>query len=263
MIDTTIVYSYKFQSLKNAHLDLGLTEDQYTTIVEKWYKLSMSVAKKLGYNIALYTDSLDSSFIDLADEVIFKEDYYTQFWDSYKFIALEERDDNFILVDGDVILKEPIPEFNYDVIVDYMSKDRYRFYRLGLESYPSSKNTLKQFYDNKVTNIFPEFDITEQVSIPTTGVLKFNCDKKRFKYLDSWKKLYNLTKDANINFEVATSVAAEYALGCLIDRNNWTFKELSSLSDDNYYSRYYKHYMGKVKFKPGVVNFDLRDASLI
>lgn len=262
-MDVTLVYSYKFRSLKNAHIDLNLSETEHTKIVESWYKLSMLVAKKIGYRIALYTDCVDCSFIDLADEVIIKEDYHTLFWDSYKFIALEERDDNFILIDGDVILKQVFPDYKEDVIVDYMSRDRYKFYRLGLEAYPESKNTLQQFYSNNVIDIFPEFDNTETVLIPTTGVLKFNCDKKRYKYLESWKKLYKLTKDTNINPEVATSVAAEYALGCLINKNSWSFRELSHKIEGTYYSPIYKHYMGKIKFKPGIINFDSVNASLI
>jgi len=177
--------------------------------------------------------------------------------------ALEERDDNFFSIDGDVVLKNPLPDFKDDVLVDFMSLDRYKLYRNGIPNVPSSVNTLKQFEDTNVQSIFPYFDTTQQVPIPTTGVLKFNNDKKRYKYLESWKNLYKLTKDNNINPKIATSVAAEYALGCLINKNKWSYRELSTLQEGRYNSPFYKHYMGKIKFKPGIVNFDLPNASLI
>jgi hypothetical protein len=260
--DISIVYGYKHDSFKDAHLDLGLTKEAYTDITQKWFLYSMKKSKQLGYKVVLYTD-YPSPFEDFVDELNIRENYHTMFWDSYKFIALEERDDNFFSIDGDVVLKNPLPDFKDDVLVDFMSLDRYKLYRNGIPNVPSSVNTLKQFEDTNVQSIFPYFDTTQQVPIPTTGVLKFNNDKKRYKYLESWKNLYKLTKDNNINPKIATSVAAEYALGCLINKNKWSYRELSTLQEGRYNSPFYKHYMGKIKFKPGIVNFDLPNASLI
>ena len=258
MIDTTLVYSYRHMPYE---LQESLEQD-FVSLMLKWYKLSMSVGKKLGYKIAIYCDkSCEGYFEQYADEVNYVDSYYDQYWDSYKFIALEDRSDNFILIDQDVILKKPIDEFDVKVVVDQMGRDRYKLYHYGDDRIKTPK-FLQRYESLGVKEIFPEFNYKDEPLIPTTGVLKFNCDKSRQDYLDVWKKLYTFTNSNGLDSGFATSIAAEFSLGCLIYNKQWSYKSLSIKDGLDFFSTYHTHYSGKKKFKPGIVNFEIKDKSL-
>ena len=259
MIDTTLVYSYRHMPYDGVEES---KKESFVPLMLKWYKLSMSVGRKLGYKIAIYCDnSIKDFFEEYADEVNYVESYFDSYWDSYKFIALENRSDNFILLDQDVILKKPIDEFNVKVVVDQMGRDRYKLYHYGDDTIKTPK-FLQKYESLGVKEIFPEFNYKDNPLIPTTGVLKFNCDKSRQDYLDVWKKLYKFTETNKINSTFATSIAAEFSLGCLIYNRQWSYKSLSIKDGLDFYSIYHTHYSGNKKFKPGIVNFDIKVKSL-
>ena len=90
------------------------------TILTNYYILSIKSAKNLGYYTIMYCNSSIKDFwSDYVDEVNEVDNYENSLlWDSFKIKVLEERDDEFCLIDGDVILHDRLPEFYNEVDID-------------------------------------------------------------------------------------------------------------------------------------------------
>ena len=86
--------------------DSTVNEDkEKNTVIKNYYLESINRAKKLGYTVEMYTNC--DWFTNVVDKVYIRE-RRSLLWDSYKFIPLLERKDNFILLDGDVFLDDKI-----------------------------------------------------------------------------------------------------------------------------------------------------------
>ena len=260
---TTLVYSYRYLPLRDVIVKGRFTEQEYVDIVLAWHKLSMSRGRELGYRIAVYCDFSDVSFFrEYADEIHAYRNYYDMFWDSYKFIALENRTDNYILVDHDVVVKQLPFEYDEDVIFDFADTSRYSLYRKGAPEIENSENILQQYFDLGIVDVIPEWTM-EEIFIPCTGVLKINNPELRDLYLTRWKAIYDFTHKHNLPFGIATSVAAEFVLGCLINYHNFSYRSLSSPQVGGSVSDWHVHYAGSKKYKPNIVDFNLGRTSLI
>lgn len=257
MIDTTLVYSYRHIPFPETLVSLQLSEEEYLKIILNWFKASIYSARKLGYKTAVYCDYSNTEFFEtLTDEVHTFKSYYDCFWDSYKFLPLEHREDNFIVVDQDVIFKDAIPNFTEDVLVDNIDHSRHLLYTKGEPYLKNSANILKQFDNLGIKELIPEWT-SEHIPVVCTGVLKFNNKTLQQKYLDYWKIIHKLVIDNNLEPKISTSVAAEFLLSCLIYNGRYSCKSLSK----NYFNPWYKHYNGKQKFRKNIVSYELEKNS--
>ena len=79
---------------------------------------SKATASSLWGGATLLTQAINTQ----ADKVHYvnKKEYpFTKFWDSFKFIVLEDRDDDYLLCDPDIIFHDRINiNYNVDVIFD-------------------------------------------------------------------------------------------------------------------------------------------------
>lgn len=261
--DTTLVYSYRYLPLRDVLREGRFTEQEYIDIVLTWHKLSMSRGKDLGYKIAVYCDYTNIPFFtQYADEVHAYKGYYNNFWDSYKFIALEQRTDNYILVDHDVIVKKAPFNYDEDIVFDFADYSRYSLYKKGIPGVTLSKNILQQYSDLGISDIIPEWT-SKEILIPCTGVVKINNSRLKQLYLSRWKAIYDFTAQHNLPFGIATSIAAEFVLGCLINYHNFSYKSLSNTQVGGPVSDWHVHYAGSKKYKPNIADFNYSKTSLI
>lgn len=217
-------------------------EDVYSDINKKnrtleYYIESINRARKLGYKIELYTNS--NLLSPLVDKVNLIESHNSYLWDSFKFIALEDPNTDYSLIDGDVFLNKRLDLFTTDVVVDTIE--------LGNWNILYNK-TVKTLTNLRIHDHIPEWDGSFQ-KVFGCGLLYFNDAEFRRYYVESWNILNNfiiLHKD-KINLYYATAVAAQYLLTLLVNKHGKSY---------NYYSKvlgapnkFYVHHAGKDKYK--------------
>lgn len=224
-----LIYTYK----DFIHNDVEKRE-----IILEYYKKSISRAKSLGYEIELYTNH--EVLTNLVDKVYWVNQDYI-FWDAYKFIPLEERDDDFLLIDGDVFMHKKLPELN-----------QHDFY---FDTFEIGEKNYSNIYKKNV-DILTELGIGDFIEewkpdvkkITCCGILYFNDKKFQKLYLDKWKIFYKFVEEneGKVSYQHCTAIGAQYLLTLLMEYHNKSYHYFSSqLKEMN---EYYIHYAGKDKF---------------
>jgi hypothetical protein len=189
------------------------------------YKNSIECGKQF-HSTCVYTDEESKSFFEnIVDEVaILPIDFDYYFLDDIKFYVFSVESDPFTLIDGDLFLKESIPntstEISMETYVDYLFNNDYirynkilqqngvseiipywyplnGYYKLGLvtindtksfKEFYSDYNKLKDFYKNKIENIFlNRFDERVEISL-CTYFLTLYCHYKNIQ-IETYDKL--------------------------------------------------------------------------
>jgi len=218
-------------------------------ILINYYIHSIEAAKKLGYYTIMYCDkSSYERFNRLVDEIHIVDSYEdTIVWDYLKVKVLEDRDDDFYLIDGDVILHNKIPKFNSDIIFDTYEtanwKDEYY-------------TTIHQLNDLDIKNVIPYWTIN-RLPIISTGIL-FLQKEFRKKYVEEFKKCNTFINQykfiENFHKDYISLVGGQYLLTIFTHQYNLTkFNINNSMGDDG---EYYKHHFGKTKFQNPIVPTD-------
>jgi hypothetical protein len=216
-------------------------DDSRRNILINYYKYSIQSAKKLGYYTIIYTDSI-ILFKDIADEIILMNDYQNcLLWDSYKIKVLEERDDDFCLIDGDVILHNRFEEFTTDVVFDTYEilnwKKEYEY-------------TINQLNNIGIKNVIKEWD-NQRKPIMNCGILYIKSKLDRMIYVKNWKKYNKFINDNlnkyNIDIDYATAVGAQYLLTLIVNAYNLSHTNLNKDMGD--IGKSYKHYFGAMKYR--------------
>lgn len=210
-------------------------------INSKFQKDALQKAKQLGYKTILYTNS--DIFVGDADEIIKvnkKEYNYGGFWDSFKFIVLDERKDDYLLCDPDIIFHDKIKiNYNADVIFDAWETFGWN----GIY-----KNDIKTLTDLGVQKVIPEWT-NKQQHIMNCGILKFNNQYFKNLYVDRWKKLYEFCFDNENKLDInkCTPIAAQYLLTILC--NHYKFSKYNYSEQLRKQNDFYTHFAGDAKFQ--------------
>lgn len=216
-------------------------------IILNYYILSIKNAKKLGYETIIYTDTeSEKYFKDIVDEIVLISDYGSSpLFDSFKFKVLEDRNDDFCLIDGDVILHSKLPNFNCDVTFDSYEKSNWSTY----------ETIIKTLTNLGISNEISLWD-TKKMDIISCGLLSFKNKKIKEQYLELWKEFNIFIKNHidSVDVDFATAVGAQYLLTILINKNNISHSNISN--GLGIINEYYHHHIGDLKYKTPIVPID-------
>ena len=211
-------------------------------ILINYYIHSIQTAKKLGYYTIMYCDeSSKERFQPLVDEIHIVDSYEdTIVWDYLKVKVLEDRDDDFYLIDGDVILHKEIPKFQYDIIFDTYETANWKSEYL---------DTVIKLENLGIKNIIPYWS-SERTPIFSTGMVYLH-PKFRKEYVKEFKKC-NLFINQHKSLETfhkdfISLVGGQFLLTIFCNHNNLSRLNINNNMGD--YGEYYKHYFGTTKFQ--------------
>jgi hypothetical protein len=160
---------------------------------------------------------------------------------------LEERDDEFCLIDGDLILHKKLPKFTEDVVFDTYEKYSWQHdYKFGVEKITNSNiKEIIPYWSGKRLNVF------------NCGILYIKDRETRLKYSKLWKAMSNwiIKFENEFNIDLRTGVTMLSQFTCIISQylltifsieNNLIVKPLNNRMGEM--GKYYKHYYGGTKF---------------
>jgi hypothetical protein len=221
--------------------EIKYVEFDYKSKLIDFYKFSISKAKKLGYYTIIYTNkACEDYFVNLVDEIIFLEKYEDSFFfDSFKFKVLEERTDDYYLIDGDVILESKLPIYDEDVTFDAYETNHFK------DVYGDAISELLELDTN---NQLPIKITTDIIKVINCGVLRITNTRLKEEYVKCWKQFNKLVKNHKIKYvNQQTAVSAQYLLTVLVDQMKCTYKPISVFLGRK--NQYYRHYHGNSKYK--------------
>jgi len=238
----TLVWTYNTEI--TSELFPEYSERDRTTLYINYYRLSIDRASKLGYKCILYTsNSYLNHFRDLDVEIVIIENIDSRLFDFIKIKVLETRSDEYVLIDGDLILNKKlnIPT-NVSISYDFLETKSWNMI------YSKYVNTLTNLNLNKYIK---EWTGVRRSHITNCGLLYFTDSNFKQLYIDRWKLLNNFIKThikstEQINY---SATAAQYLLTELIEYYNIESISFKDISDDESYT----HYYGDSKFKNPIV----------
>jgi hypothetical protein len=214
-------------------------------IIINYYIYSIQNAKALGYNTIIYTNA-PHYFKDIADEIIpidIIED--SSVWVNLKLKVLEERTDDFCLIDPDVMLKRPLPTIKDGVMFDT--------YEIGNWN-KEYKNQLIQLDELGIKDYFP-FWKSEQRPVINCGLLYIKSNFLKKEFVKNWKLYRNWllknTKPEDINIDSAAMIGEEYLLTLLSEDMGIKHYPLNDYMGEN--GKYHIHYFGGRKITNPIV----------
>lgn len=216
-------------------------------ILINYYIHSIVTAKAFGYETIIYCDSYSSKYFKfIVDEMVIVESYEDSIiWDYMKVKVMEDRDDEFILIDGDVILHKQLPEFSADIVFDTYETANW------MSEY---SKTSKQLEDLGVKEIIPYWD-SERKAVISTGIFYLNPIFRK-EYVSEFKKcnkFINQNKYTSIFHKDNISlVGGQYLLTLFANHNKLTRFNINKNMGE--IGKYYKHYFGKTKYQSPLVS---------
>ncbi len=208
------------------------------SIIKSYYINGIKSAKKLGYNIEMYTNC------DLFDEYLDVKHNVTDtflFWDMYKIIPLENSNKG-ILVDGDILFHNNLPKLDTNVDMYFDEWESW------IDDYDKG---VKELTEMGLQSVIPEWEYKPQRVI-NIGVLKINNIELLNKYIDSWYLMHEfckLHKNNSKYFYIYGTIASQYLLTLISKEYN--IKNISNrLGKPN---EYYTHFVGKQKYNSGPI----------
>lgn len=226
--------------------------DSKRNILINYYILSIDRAKKLGYTTTIYCDEGSVNYFnEICDEIIVVTNKYdSPLYDYMKIQVLEEQpDDEYCLIDGDIILNFRLPEFKTDITFD-----AYEVH------FNNTKNWSKD-YEETVTHLtslgivdyIPEWSIMRGY-VMNCGILSIKTQKNRDLYINSWKNYNNFIKNniENLSMRNLTNIGAQYLLTILRDYYSISSEQMSEGFGKKGY--YYTHDAGNTKYVTPIVS---------
>ena len=228
----TIIYTYK----KLNHRIYSRETNQ-----KEWIIKSIQSARSFNYNIELYTN--DKSFsegLDL-DKVHFIDDDY-EIWDSFKLWVLENRTDDYILCDSDVIFNNRIEfEKDKDIYFDGIETQNWNWVY---------EPTMKFLKSNFIFKKIPFWSYEKQ-PVYNVGILKINNQSLKEHYIKYWKTLYTEIEPYLdlLDKSFTTPILTQYLLTLLVNKDNYSYQYFTKDGGWPYNNQYYNHFPGFLKFK--------------
>lgn len=181
-----LIHSFSTKPLENK--SMYYIDNLHHLISDIWmYTLSAAYARREGFDIELYTDSLGALLLSKApytkihtDLDNISNDIHPRFWACGKVYALEAAGDNTIHIDGDVFIKDAklLDVGKTDFIVQ---NEEYSNYVEGGEA-----NRI----DKDFTSFLQEYGIDTSISTPyNMGVIGIFNPALRDKYISAYKDL--------------------------------------------------------------------------
>ncbi len=226
--------------------EFGNLPENHNLILLNYYIHSIKSATELGYYTIVYCNAESVIYFENISNEVFVIDNYenSPLWDSFKIKVLEDRDDDFCLIDGDVILHNKLPKFTTDITFDSYELNNFKY---------NYKGILNDLTDMGIQNDLVIWE-NKQIPIISCGILSIRNTTLKEQYIYNWK-LYNqfILKHINkFDIDLATMVGAQYLLSILSEKMMHT--KLSNLVGmDN---PYYKHYCGLLKYNNPIVPTD-------
>lgn len=221
----TLIYTYK-----------KLNYDVYRKKInqKEWIIKSIESARKLNYNIELYTNDTEfSEGLDL-DKVHFIDDDY-KIWDSFKIWVLKYHPtNNYFLSDNDIIYHSNIEyDSTKSIILDAFEQNNWN------SVYGRTLYQLKllNILDNKI------WDYRER-NVMSVGILSILDNGLKKYYISEWERTYNLLQPHLHLFDVKylTPVITQYLLTIILEYNDIKYQHLAQ-------KKYYTHYSGYKKIE--------------
>jgi hypothetical protein len=224
------------------------TNETHRIVLINHYILSIMTAKKLGYYTIIYCDkNSEQYFKEVVDEIIFLENnLYKNIWDYPKLYVLENRDDEFILIDGDVILNKKLPEFSEDLMFDTFEHGNWEIEYLDI---------VKKLDMLGIKEIIPFWSV-EQIPVINTGILCIKNIEFKNEYIRQWKILYQWIFSLTETFDKTkiAMVNSQFLLSILVKNHNVKLKKMNKYVSEK--GEYYTHYFGVHKFMNNLVPDD-------
>jgi hypothetical protein len=227
--------------------------NEYRITLINYYILSINNAKSLGYHTIIYTTKTSKKYFqEIANEIIIIEKpYETKIFDYLKIYVLENRNDKFCLIDGDLIIHKKLPEFTGDVIFDTFEEGIWEI---------EYEHIVKQFDKMGIKSIV-NFWTTSKLNTMNLGILSFNDDKVKNKYVKLWKEVNEWVNNQieTIDFDLATMVVSQYLLTIICKTGNLSvqnLRERPTNSNGFINGEFYTHYFGDHKFEKKIVPFN-------
>lgn len=237
-----LVWTYNPQITSELFPDIN--ESERTTMYINYYRLSIHNAIELGYECVLYTTHLHLKYFkDLNIDIILVNSIDSKLFDFIKIKVLESRTDDYILIDGDLILNKRLTTHtNLPVSYDF----------LEIKSWDTIySDSVKTLTELNLSKEIKEWTGKRRSHITNCGLLHFGDIKFKELYVKKWNLVdrfikKNIDVSQQINF---SATAAQYLLTELIEYYNIESSSFKEVSD----SDAYKHYYGASKFKSPIV----------
>lgn len=227
--------------------DVILTE-RMKTILINYYITSMKESEKFGYRKILYCDTNSVHYFkDFVDEIVIVDKYENspQF-DSYKIKVLEDRNDDYYMIDGDLILHKKLPEPDVDVIFDSYE----------VLNWPKQyEETVKLLDEWGIKEVIPEWDV-KRTPVISTGIFAITNKELRDIYVYKWKLCNDFIMKHYDKLDPINSalVGGQYLLTLV--SNHYNASRTKLCFEFGLTGEYYKHYSGYVKYVDPLVPTD-------
>jgi len=207
-------------------------------ILISYYIESIKRAKKLGYYCIIYTNKeCFKYFEDLVDEILLIENYESILFDGIKAHIMGLRDDEFCLIDGDLILNKKLPDFKTDVVFDTYEIQNWE------DVYQPVINQLDKLGIGNHINIWD----TQKIPVINTGILFIKNIKIRKEWFTFFNIFNNFIKNLNDEHKIETHYAAlvggQYLLTLLLNKTSEVRGEFFNNNNE-----FYRHYATKGKY---------------
>lgn len=224
-----------------------------------YYQQSIKSAAELGYEVKLLCCSTFARFFDGNKhvKVIHKNDSTSsRLFDFNKCRVLNNFEEDFVLIDGDIILKERLNLGTADLIYEtkcYTGESNL------IKDQRKDKTWYKWYkpYVNKLTElgidkIIPEWTGKRLDFVHNIGLLYFNNYFLKKLYIDRWTKFDEFVTNAKLDNSIKyTVVGAQYLLTEIINYHNFSYSEFNPSEFD--------HNIGVYKFTfPKVSKSEIR-----
>jgi len=219
------------------------------------YKASMIRAKKYGYGIRFYGDSLSIKELDgYYDSCICIDNIQFELLDDLKIWIHKNNDLDCVTFDGDIILtnKLKLPPNTDDVWFEYKETKKGGPLSKKFDMQNGYNTMLDIFKDADTEKYIPEFSYHNMVAW-NVGFIKFNNQKTKDILLDGYYELkdFYLNKiDTSFEFRkkgmLPSLIVCQYHFGNLITYHKLKASALKSLNHKTY-----DHWVGEIKFMEG------------
>ena len=219
--------------------DIVRLNSKKITIIN-YYIHSITEAKKLGYHTIIYTN-LPEYFSEIADEVIdttIQED--SSVWVNLKLKVMEQRNDEYCLIDPDVILRKRLPQIEDGVMFDT--------YEMGNWDVEYAEQ-IQQLKDLGIESVFSFWDSKKRPVI-NCGILYIKSKLLKDEFVKNWqvyrKWLRDNTTSDMINIDSAAMIGEEYLITLLSETLNIQKHPVNEYMGQ--IGEYYTHHFGIRKF---------------
>ncbi len=219
----------------------------HSQFVYDMFYISIQMAKNLGYETVLYgTSDAIEKLGEYVDETYNTDNLDYKFFDDLKIYIWENRNDDYLTIDGDIFLHSPLKFKNQNsfVWIDSLVKKQKSGY---------AKDCLDIINSFDLTSIVSEWNKDLKIAY-STGLVKWKGNNGLLKYyiqsyknLRNWflkneRRLYEMNNELTSDKSLISHYLCEHLLQRIVEYYNLDFEELEN------YNSYY-HWQGNDKFE--------------